>query len=256
MNKDINFKNTTLLKRIEDLNWKDLNTTLLDIGYVVTPPFLTKTECNELINSFTQDELFRSTIDMKRYNFGKGTYRYFNYPLPVLIQSLREEFYELIVDTANLWSERLKYKDRYPKKFSSFKAIMKEKNQTRPTPLILRYKKDDFNCLHQDISNDLIFPFQMVIGLSEKGKDYSGGQLILTQQRPRMQTIPHIITIPKGAAVIFTSNFHPQQGSRGFYRSVFKHGVGKIIDGERFTLGIVFHDYKEKLTNIEGNDEY
>ena len=241
-----NPRNNLLLKRLEKLNWIEINRTLLETGYVVTQPFLNKTECNDLIKLFNNDEIYRSTIDMKRYNFGKGIYRYFKFPLPPLVQSLRENFYELIVETANTWAERLKYKERYPEKFSEFVEMMKANKQTRPTPLILRYAKDDYNCLHQDISNDLIFPFQVVIGLTENGKDYSGGQLILTQQRPRMQTIPHIITIPKGAAVIFTSNFHPQQGSRGFYRTVYKHGVGRITDGVRFTLGIVFHDYKEK----------
>jgi hypothetical protein len=122
---------------------------------------------------------------------------------------------------------------------------MRDVGQTKPTPLILRYTEGDYNCLHQDIHNDLVFPYQVVLGLTEQGKDYHGGDLILTQQRPRMQTIPHIISVPAGGAVIFSSNFHPHLGRKGFYRTVFKHGVGKIEAGTRYTLGLVFHDYKE-----------
>lgn len=239
-------KSSSLEKRIESLDWKTLNEELLENGFTVTKPLLTGAECKELKALYGDDDLYRTTIDMKRYNFGKGSYRYFKYPLPPTIQTLREHLYEKIVATANAWSERLRYGVEYPKAFSAFQKTMRENGQTRPTPLILRYGKDDFNCLHQDINNDLIFPYQIVFGLTEKGNDYEGGQLILTQQRPRMQTIPHIITIPKGAAVIFTSNFHPQQGTRGFYRTVFKHGVGKIENGNRYTLGVVFHDYRDK----------
>ena len=236
----------TLEDRIKNLNWKEIKEELLEKGFVVTKSFLSKSDCDELKSLFDKDELYRSTIDMKRYNFGKGSYRYFKYPLPKSVQTLREEIYEEIVPVANSWSERTKSKVEFPPKFSQFLKILREKGQTRSTPLILHYTAGDFNCLHQDIANDLIFPYQVVFGLSESGKDYEGGQLILTQQRPRMQTVPHIITIPKGAAVIFASNSHAQLGKRGYYRTVFKHGVGKIETGDRYTLGVVFHDYREK----------
>lgn len=233
-----------LTKRIEDIDWETINKELLDNGFSIIKPFLSMSECKELKALWSNNSLYRSTIEMKRYNFGKGTYRYFKYPLPEIIQTLRENIYEKLVDTANQWSKRLRLDIGYPQDFSAFAKLMQANGQTKPTPLILHYAKDDFNCLHQDINNDLIFPYQTVFGLSEKGKDYEGGQLILTQQRPRMQTIPHIITVPKGGAVVFTSNFHPQEGSRGFYRTVFKHGVGKIEKGDRYTMGIVFHDYR------------
>lgn len=235
-----------LKDRIASLDWESMNKELMENGFVITKPFLSTLETEELRNLYDDNELYRSTIDMKRYNFGKGSYRYFKYPLPETIQIIREEIYNKIVATANTWSERSKYKATFPDKYSEFTKQMQALGQTRSTPLILKYTEGDFNCLHQDIANDLFFPYQTVFGLSESGKDYIGGQLILTQQRPRMQTVPHIITIPKGAAVIFSSNFHPQQGSRGFYRTVFRHGVGKIESGERYTLGVVFHDYTEK----------
>lgn len=236
----------SFLDNLEKLNWNELNTELLEKGFVITKRVLSDYECSEFRNLFGKNDLYRSTIDMKRYNFGSGTYRYFQYPLPNSIQSMRERIYEKLVDTANVWSERAKYKTQYPKKFSQFFKIMKGLGQTRSTPLVLKYKTGDYTCLHQDIANDLIFPYQAIFGLSQSGADYEGGQLILTQQRPRMQTIPYIITIPKGAAVILASNYHSQQGARGYYRTVFKHGVGKVESGERYTLGIVLHDYRER----------
>ena len=235
----------SLKERIDAVGWDSVNKELLENGFAVIKPLLSTSECKELKSLWGKDDLYRTTIDMKRYSFGKGTYRYFKYPLPETIQALRENIYEKIVGTANAWSERLRLKTEYPKKFSAFTKQMRDKGQTKPTPLILHYTKDGFNCLHQDINNDLVFPYQIVFGLSERGKDYEGGQLILTQQRPRMQTVPHIITVPRGGAVVFTSNFHPQAGSRGFYRTVFKHGAGKIEDGARYTMGIVFPDFRE-----------
>lgn len=234
-----------LKQKIDEVDWDRINKELLKNGFAIIQPFLSAAECKKLKSLWGEDYLYRTTIDMKKHSFGKGTYRYFKYPLPETIQTLRENIYEKIVESANEWSRRLRMKTEYPKNFSTFSKQMRDKGQTRPTPLILHYTKDDFNCLHQDINNDLVFPYQIVFGLSEKGKDYEGGQLILNQQRPRMQTVPYIITVPKGGAVIFTSNFHPQAGSRGFYRTVFKHGVGKIEEGNRYTLGIVFHDFRE-----------
>lgn len=236
----------TLTQRIEKLEWNQINQTLLENGFAMIPNILSADECKQLISYYGEDNLYRSTIDMKRYNFGKGSYRYFKYPLPNTVQILRETFYRHIVTTANEWSQKLKLEQTYPETFSEFSKMMVDNGQTRSTPLILKYQTEDYNCLHQDLSHDISFPYQIVFGLCEQGVDYNGGHLILTQQRPRMQTVPHIISVPKGGAVIFTSNFHPQLGGRGYYRTVFKHGVGKIENGKRYTLGIVFHDYKEK----------
>jgi uncharacterized protein len=230
----------------DKIDWDRRASDLADNGFTVVDKILTASDCKNLIDLYKQDSLYRSTIDMKRYNFGKGSYRYFKYPLPPTIQTLRETIYEKLSATANRWAERSKVKFEYPKKFSDFAKEMKSRGQTRPTPLILKYGKDDYNCLHQDINNELFFPYQIVFGLSESGRDYEGGQLLLTQQRPRMQTIPYLVKIPKGGAVIFTSNIHPVQGKRGYYRSIFRHGVCKIESGSRYTMGIVFHDYIEK----------
>ena len=235
-----------LILRVKSLEWNSINKNLLEKGFAITKPFLTENECENLRKLFGNEMLYRSTIDMKRYNFGRGTYRYFKYPLPDIIQLLREEIYEQISQTANMWADRLRIRDRFPEKFPEFAKIMQSKGQTRSTPIILKYGIGDYTCMHQDIPDGIFFPYQVIFGLSEQGKDHMGGQLILNQQRPRLQTIPYVVTIPKGGAVILSSNYHPQQGIKGFYRSIFKHGVSEINSGERYTLGIVFHDYKEK----------
>jgi hypothetical protein len=229
-----------LLGLIEGLDW----TPLRRDGFAPQPPLLTKDECDELKSLYTDDALFRSTIDMERFNFGKGQYRYFKYPLPPLVQELRERLYAQLAPVANDWSARLKLGLDFPAQLGSFLERLRERGQTKPTPLLLRYRTGDYNCLHQDVSKDLCFPYQVVFGLSEAGIDYEGGQLILTQQRPRMQTVPHVLTLPLGGAVAFTSNLHPQQGRRGFFRTVFRHGVSRIERGDRYTLGIVFHDFR------------
>jgi hypothetical protein len=233
-----------LEQRIEALDWDALSGALLEDGFAVVERLLTDAECDALIALYGQDALFRSTIDMQRFNFGRGEYRYFNYPLPGLVQLLREAIYGRIAQAANAWSTRLRQGVTYPQRFSAFQDALRGRGQTKPTPLLLRYGKGDFNNLHQDINGDLVFPYQVTFGLTEKGKDYQGGQLILTQQRPRMQTVPHVITIPKGGGVIFASNLHAQQGRKGFYRSIFRHGVSRIEDGSRYTLGVVFHDFR------------
>ena len=232
--------------RLNDLNWTELNHDLIEHGFTVLKPFLSERHCETLRHFYHNDDLFRSTIDMRRYNFGSGSYRYFCYPLPPLIETLRNDLYQRLCTAANLCWQRLRMGAEFPETFAGFQTVMRAKEQTRPTPLILRYEAGDYNCLHQDLTEGLVFPYQVVVGLSEKGLDYEGGQLILTQQRPRMQTVPHILTIPRGGAVIFASSVHPHLGTRGYYRTIFKHGVGKIERGERYTLGLVFHDYKNK----------
>jgi len=235
------------MSNIDSINWKQVEIDIQNQGFAITNPFMSDEECLNFIDNFENENIYRSTIDMKRYNFGKGTYRYFKYPMTDKVQELREKFYKQLVSSANDLSSKLKIEMRYPVTFKGFKKVLEDNGQTKSTPLILRYTKDDYNCLHQDIGSDIIFPYQVVIGLSDLGIDYEGGELILTQQRPRMQTIPYILKIPKGAAVIFSSHFHPVLGKRGYYRSIFKHGVGKITKGNRYTLGLVFHDYMEKV---------
>jgi len=236
----------TLPSRLQSLDWALHNRELLTKGFTITQAFLNDDECKDLQALFDENELYRSTIDMKRYSFGKGTYRYFKYPLPETIQILRENIYKEIVGSANIWAKNSHTDIKFPTYFSEFIDEMCARGQTRSTPIILKYQPGDYCCMHQDVADGIFFPYQVIFGLTQHGKDYEGGQLILTQQRPRLQTIPHIITIPKGGAVILTSNYHPQAGTHGFYRTVFKHGVGEITSGERYTMGIVFHDYKEK----------
>jgi hypothetical protein len=214
---------------------------LLENGFERFPARLTAAECAELKALYEDDSRFRSTIDMQRFNFGKGQYRYFRYPLPPLVQKLRESLYEQLAPVANEWATRLKIELRYPSRLDAFLQMLRKQGQTKPTPLLLRYRAGDYNCLHQDLSGDLSFPYQVVFGLNDS---YEGGQLVLTQQRPRMQTVPHVLTLRPGEAVAFTSNFHPELGKRGYFRTVFRHGVSRVERGDRYTLGIVFHDFK------------
>jgi hypothetical protein len=234
----------TLEQRVDALDWDALSGALLEDGFAVIERLLTDAECDALKALYGEDALFRSTVDMGRFNFGSGQYRYFKYPLPAPVQLLRETIYGRIVPAANAWSSRLRQGVEYPPRFPAFQEAMRARGQTKPTPLLLRYGKGDFNNLHQDVVGDLVFPYQVTFGLCGKGTDYQGGQLILTQQRPRMQTVPHVITIPKGGGVLFASNLHAQQGKKGFYRTVFRHGVSRIEEGSRYTLGIVFHDFR------------
>ena len=197
----------------------------------------------QFIAQYENERLYRSTIAMQRYNFGRGQYRYFAAPLPETIMQLRRGFYELLTRSANIWARRAKIGSTYPATYSEFEVSQYSQNQSKSTPLILRYTKGDYNCLHQDISGETYFPYQMVFVLSQQGEEFEGGEIILTQQRPRMQTIPHVIKPNKGDCLIISSNYHPCQGARGTYRTTFRHGVGKIIDGERYSLGIIFHNY-------------
>jgi len=217
--------------------------TLLTEGFCLIPQVLNEAECQQFIAQYENEQLYRSTIEMKRYNFGRGQYRYFNAPLPETIISLRNNFYTLLARPANTWATLVKTDTVYPTNYHEFEAQQQHQNQTKPTPLILRYHSGDYNCLHQDISGEHYFPYQVIIVLSQKGIDFEDGEIILTQQRPRMQTIPHVIKPNKGDALILTSNYHPCQGTRGTYRTTFKHGVGKITRGERYSLGIIFHNY-------------
>jgi len=217
--------------------------TLLTDGFCLIPKVLNESDCQQFIAQYKNEQLYRSTIEMKHYNFGSGQYRYFTAPLPEAIMQLRLSFYELLSKAANNWARRAKINMIYPVTHSEFEEYQRRENQTKSTPLILRYTKGDYNCLHQDISGEVYFPYQIIFVLSQQRKDFEGGEIILTQQRPRRQMIPHIIKPNKGDCLIISSNYHPCQGARGTYRTTFRHGVGKITDGERYSLGIIFHNY-------------
>ncbi|WP_116964861.1 2OG-Fe(II) oxygenase [Fastidiosibacter lacustris] len=212
-------------------------------GFCVVKNVLKPETCLLLRELYAKDQHYRSTIDMQRYNFARGQYRYFNYPFPEIISRLRRYFYENLVDCANEWSQRLLHEMKFPADFYAFEQSQYEANQAKPTPLVLKYQEGDYNCLHQDVTSEKYFPYQMVFLLSKKDIDFAGGEIILAQQRPRMQTIAHVINIDQGDALILSSKYHPTLGVKGYYKSNFKHGVAKILRGERYSLGIIFHNY-------------
>jgi hypothetical protein len=181
---------------------------------------------------------------MARFRFGKGEYQYFRYPLPELISRLRKTLYANLYEIANAWMSALKIKATFPPTLDLFLEHCRERGQVRPTPLLLRYRAGDFNCLHQDVYGDLVFPLQVIIALSEPGTDFQGGELLLVEQIPRAQSRGHALTLARGEAVVISTRFRPIKGTRGFYRATVRHGVSTVVSGERFTLGIVFHDSK------------
>jgi hypothetical protein len=213
-------------------------------GFAIIKNFLTDDQCEELINNYSNDNLYRSTIDMRRYRFGEGQYRYFNYPLPAIIQKIRTDLYPALADLANEWHEKLSINIKYPPTHEEFIEVCHRNSQLRPTPLILRYGPGGYNTLHQDLYGDIYFPFQVAFMLTQKGVDYEGGEFVLTEQVPRGQSIARVVNVNKGDAVVFTTNFRPVNGSRGYYRAKLKHGVSEVLSGRRYAMGVIFHDGK------------
>lgn len=210
-------------------------------GFTVVPGLLQAADCRQISLQFDQDERFRSTVHMERFRFGKGTYRYFGYPLPEPIGAMRTELYGRLAPVANTWAQSLK-SEGFPTEHAEFMGQCRSAGQEKPTPLLLRYRAGDYNCLHQDLYGPRVFPLQVVCLLSEPGRDFEGGELVLTEQRPRAQTRAHVVPLRQGDAAIIASHHFPRASSRGVYRATLRHGVGEIRRGERFTLGIVFHD--------------
>ena len=211
-------------------------------GYLVLNGLLSGEACLELRQCYGEDKLFRSTVDMARHRFGQGQYRYFGYPLPQRVASLREAFYPTLALVANRWSEVLREEKTFPSSHRTFLADCKAHGQERPTPLLLRYGAGDYNCLHQDLYGPCVFPLQLVCLLSEPGREFEGGELVLTEQRPRAQSRPHVVPLRQGDAAVIATHHFPRAGSRGPYRATLRHGVSEIRRGQRFTLGIIFHD--------------
>jgi hypothetical protein len=227
---------------LQSLNWPALRDSLSQQGFAITPPVLTQQECTTLAAMYPDDPLFRSHIVMSRYRFGKGDYKYFDYPLPPLIQDLREQNYPPLASLANEWAEALGTGASFPPDLATFLAQCKQRGQTRPTPLLLHYEAGDYNCLHQDLYGELAFPFQMACFLSRPGADYTGGEFVMVEQQPRAQSRAHVITPEQGQLVIFTTRYRPVKGTRGYYRVNPRHGVSQVRTGTRYTLGIIFHD--------------
>jgi hypothetical protein len=216
-----------------------------EAGYGVVPAVLSEAQCGSLVDFYTDDSVkFRKRIDMARYNFGRGEYQYFAYPLPALVQELRENFYALLAPIANDWHERLGIESRWPPSLQEFLRRCHARGQTRPTPLLLSYKAGDYNCLHQDLYGETYFPLQVIIQLSRPGVDFDGGELMLVEQRPRMQSRGMVVRPQQGDAVVIPVRERPRRGSRGYHRVSIRHGVSQLSNGQRFTLGLIFHDAK------------
>lgn len=231
-----------LKQRIAVVKSDDVESSLWQHGYARLGPLLTARACEHLRGLYSRPELFRSRIEMARYRFGQGEYQYFANPLPELVENLRQALYPRLSGIANSWMEKLGMTGDYPPDLAPFLARCHARGQKRPTPLLLRYRAGDFNCLHQDIYGEVVFPFQVVIGLSRPDQEFTGGELLLVEQRPRAQSIGQAIRLQQGEAVVITTRYRPVEGSRGFYRTNIKHGVSPILSGERFTLGVIFHD--------------
>ncbi|KAA6461131.1 proline hydroxylase [Acidobacteria bacterium AB60] len=230
--------------RISRLDWdasaQDLNAS----GNAVLSQILTPDECHALAALYDSAEHFRSRVVMARHGFGRGEYQYFRYPLPPLIQQLRTTLYEHLAPVANQWNQDLGISLRYPATHAEFLARCHQAGQVRPTPLLLQYDPGDFNCLHQDLYGEHVFPIQVAFLLSRPDKDFTGGEFVLTEQRPRMQSRPEVVPLHQGDAVAFAVHHRPVQGARGFYRVNMRHGVSRLRSGRRHTVGIIFHDAK------------
>ena len=228
--------------RIAELPWPEIRESLWNLGYGRLGTVLSHTECEELRSLYATPALFRSRVDMARFRFGRGEYQYFAYPLPALVAELRESFYASLAGTANDWMAALSLSGEFPDDLCSFLERCHQRGQKRATPLILRYRAGDYNCLHQDVYGEVVFPFQVIIGLSKPVDEFTGGELLLVEQRPRAQSVGHAIRLEQGEGVVVTTRHRPAKGSRGYYRTNFRHGVSPILRGERYTLGIIFHD--------------
>lgn len=233
---------TSLADRVDALDWDGLREQLDGRGFAITTPLLSPDECEALSDLFDGGR-FRSTIDMARYRFGDGRYRYFDHPLPDEIEALRTSFYGHLAPIANSWSALLGgAEDAFPLHHDELLALCRAAGQERPTPLILRYGPGDWNALHQDLYGDVYFPFQVLTILSEPGVDFAGGEFVLLEQRPRAQSRAHVLAPPRGSFVIFPTEHRPQEGARGHYKVKLRHGVSTITSGSRTALGIIFHD--------------
>ncbi|WP_448951960.1 2OG-Fe(II) oxygenase [Labrys neptuniae] len=228
--------------RIAAYDWTRLGRELDGYGCAVLENLLTPEECREIAGLYSEERHFRSHIHMARHGFGRGEYRYFAYPLPDLITGLRTALYPQLAAVANDWNRRMSIEEAYPAAHADFLTACHAAGQNRPTPLLLQYVPGDFNCLHQDLYGDLAFPIQVAILLSQPGRDFSGGEFVLTEQRPRMQSRVEVVPLRQGDAVAFAVHNRPVQGSRGSYRVNLRHGVSRVRSGQRHTLGIIFHD--------------
>jgi hypothetical protein len=230
--------------RVDAIDWAQATEDLDAQGCAVLKALLTPDECHALAALYPDDKHFRSRIVMSRHGFGRGEYKYFAYPLPDLIAQLRPELYARLQNVANRWNEAMGIGIRYPEAHAAFLKRCHQAGQTRPTPLLLQYEAGDYNCLHQDLYGEHVFALQVAILLSEPGRDFTGGEFVLTEQRPRMQSRPEVVPLRQGDAVAFAVHHRPVQGTRGTYRVNLRHGVSRLRSGHRHTVGVIFHDAK------------
>jgi uncharacterized protein len=235
---------STIATRVDAIDWTRISADLDEQGSAMIEQLLTTQQCSALATLYPDDTHFRSRIVMGRHGFGRGEYKYFSYPLPDVIAELRPALYGQLQSVANRWNEAMGIDIRYPENHQAFLKRCHAAGQTRPTPLLLQYGEGDYNCLHQDLYGEHVFPLQVAILLSEPGRDFTGGEFVLTEQRPRMQSRPEVVPLRQGDAVVFAVHHRPVQGSRGFYRVNLRHGVSRIRSGHRHTAGVIFHDAK------------
>jgi hypothetical protein len=233
---------TTATERAGAVDWAAAESGMLEDGFARLPGLLTARECAEVRALWADERRFRSRIDMARHRFGIGEYRYFDHPLPPLVAELRATLYPPLAEIANRWGELLGGETRFPAGLEEFLALCHRRGQHRPTPLVLRYEAGGYNALHQDVYGDVTFPLQVVIGLSAPGDDYTGGELVVVEQRPRAQARATAITLARGEGALIATREKPAEGARGHYRAALRHGVSTVTSGTRSTLGIIFHD--------------
>ena len=233
---------TSIAERVEAIAWEQVAPDLDAEGNAIVKSILSADECDKLRLLYDKKEIFRSHVVMERHNFGRGEYCYFSYPLPELVAALRRSVYPHLVAIANRWNEALGLNVRYPSKHADFIERCHRAGQDKPTPLVLKYGAGDYNCLHQDLYGEHVFPLQLAILLSEPDEDFTGGEFVMTEQRPRMQSRPMVVSLRKGDGVLFAVSSRPVNGKKGAYRVNLRHGVSRLRSGSRFTLGIIFHD--------------
>ena len=227
---------------VDRMDWGSIENELGSVGCALLPGLLTPEECREIAAMYPDDSRFRSHITMSRHGFGRGEYKYFTYPLPRPVAELRTGLYPHLAPIANTWSKRLDEDREYPTSLEAFLKCCHAAGQVKPTPLLLQYGPDDYNCLHQDLYGEWVFPLQLTVLLSQPGHDFTGGEFVLTEQRPRMQSRAEVVPLAQGDAVVFAVHHRPVRGTRGDYRVNLRHGVSRVRSGRRHTLGVIFHD--------------
>jgi uncharacterized protein len=233
---------TDVAERVNAIDWARVSGDLDANGSAPIERLISPAECEALASLYPVDALFRSRVVMARHGFGRGEYKYFGYPLPGLVESFRSALYPRLVPIANRWYDAMGIDVRFPDRHADFIDRCHAAGQQRPTPLLLQYGADDYNCLHQDLYGEHVFPLQLTVLLSEPGRDFEGGEFVMTEQRPRMQSRPQVVSLRQGDAVVFAVHQRPVQGTRGWYRVNLRHGVSRVRSGHRHTAGIIFHD--------------